>query len=394
MTASTSGLSIPGANTLARLGPLPPAPIQTSASSMASSLFQQLPRTLSFSSVASMSSVSTTFSELSNESLDDADTDAAVRNSNGPVFTGLNECNPLAPFVLEEVRAAVLVDLPRKTINDVWNSTQEIVMEGMLFKKGRARISRFVQPRVWKRRYFKLQSNGELTYYKRHTKRGGLSLADAKVRMCAGTSFRTCIVPKTGGSASTEWRFSIQTQCGEIVLSASTKIEMIRWLTVIRALCEARSSSVDLFMNVEIEVHPMTSADLVVSSPRTRRASRVTPVRHRAKSHYMAPPPKGQIGYNSHHYNTFSARAKNEAPEDFVSDANDTLGSPRSNIVSDVNDTIGSPRPRAQTTVRRAIFTKDKDWYERDGVLRLIKVNEVPATVYQPKYVMQVQVKI
>jgi hypothetical protein len=108
----------------------------------------------------------------------------------------------------------------------------------------------------------------------------------------------------------------------------------------------------------------------------------------------MAPPPKGQIGYNSHHYNTFSARAKNEAPEDFVSDANDTLGSPRSNIVSDVNDTIGSPRPRAQTTVRRAIFTKDKDWYERDGILRLIKVNEVPATVYQPKYVMQVQVKI
>lgn len=316
-----------------------------------------------------MSSVGTTFSDAEECSWDNV---AACRTSD---FMGLEENDPLGPFVHEEVKEAMLLPLPNKTTQTIWSNSQETIMEGMLFKKGRAQIHA-LQPRNWKHRYFKLNSNGELSYYKNHHKKGSVSLTGKNVRLCAGTSFRTCIEPKTGNSSSTEWRFSINTDNQEIVLAARTKNEMRKWISVLRALCEARSTSVQLIMNLEIEVNPKSMADMAMASPRTRAASLAAP-RRRAKSQAPAAPPQN-IEQNSHHYDTFSPKMQSEVPC-FNFD--------------DVQESTSPARLRSKT-VQHEVFTKTKDWNERDGVLRVIKINDVPATTYQPKYTMKVRVKI
>lgn len=327
-------------------------------------------------SMDTMSSVGTAYSESG--SWDD------VGAHEDEDFMGLEENDPLAPFVHEEVKEAVLVPLPINTVKTIWSPSYSTIMEGMLFKKGRAR-THSLQPRNWKHRYFKLQSNGDLCYYKNHHKKGSFSLTGKNVRLCAGTSFRTCIEPKTGHSRSTQWRFSIRTEHQEIVLAARTKNEMQKWLTVVRALCEARSSSVDLFMNLEIEVDPKTVADLATASPRTIAATqepRRESCRRRAQS-AMSPCRPNSIANYSHHFDTFTPKGCKEVQFDALASGNDTGGD------------LGERRVRANTIpVQSEIFTKAKDWNERDGVLRIVRINDVPPTVFQPKYTMKVQVKI
>jgi hypothetical protein len=322
---------------------------------------------------------STTYSE-DGYSWDDISADACRHDSNED-FAGLEENDGLGPLVHEQVKEATLVPLPHQAIKTIWGPLEETIMEGMLFKKGRAQ-THMLQPRTWKYRYFRLQSNGELAYYKNHHKKGSVSLTGKDVRLSAGTSFRTCIEPKTGNSNSTEWRLSVRTDQQEIVLAARTKNEMRKWLTYIRALCEARSSTVELVMKLEVEVNPKSMVDYLSERERAGKdKARESPGRGRAKSTLPRPRPKS-VAVNSHHYDTFSPRQDNGIPADEQS------------FDSDMGDALGSPRARAKTDVQQDLFLKSKDWYERDGVLRIIRISNVPSNVYQPKFTMKVQVKI
>lgn len=324
------------------------------------------------------STCSTTYSE-DGCSWGDIAPDACQHDSNED-FAGLEENDGLGPLVHEQVKEAVLVPLSQHAIKTIWSPIEQTIMEGMLFKKGRAQMHA-LQPRTWKYRYFKLQSNGELAYYKNHHKKGSVLLTGKDVRLSAGTSFRTCIEPKTGNSNSTEWRFSVRTDQQEIVLAARTKNEMRKWLTFIRALCEARSNTVELVIKLEVEVDPMSMVDYLSDTEKAGK-NKVQQLagRGRAKSALPRPRPKN-VAINSHHYDTFSPKENGGISDGHM-------------FESDMGDALGSPRARAKTDVRQDLVLKTKDWNERDGVLRIIKINNVPSNVYQPKFTMKVQVKI
>jgi len=134
-------------------------------------------------------------------------------------------------------------------------------------------------------------------------------------------------------------------------------------------------------MKLEVEVDPKSMATYVSEQESAGQdAVSESPGRRRAKSALPHPPPKC-VDINSHHYDTFSPR--------------EGEGSPAApNFDSDMGDALGSPRARAKTDAQREVFTKTKDWNERDGVLRIVKISDAPSNVYQPKFTMKVQVKI
>jgi len=158
----------------------------------------------------------------------------------------------LLSFVHNAVRQEVLgssIDFGLQSEGALFEAPKSSILKGYLFKKGHCRKN-------WRRRLIVLSSTGELAWYcDNGTKRGAMRLVDQQVEIRAGTTFRTCILRKTGKSPSTNWRFEVLTGLGEsLMLSCKNKQEMQKWIFHIYALCRVRSTFVNLAIFIEVKI--------------------------------------------------------------------------------------------------------------------------------------------
>ncbi|KAH9162940.1 hypothetical protein LEN26_000726 [Aphanomyces euteiches] len=119
------------------------------------------------------------------------------------------------------------------------------VKSGMLFKRGEGGL---FKRKNWKRRYFKLTPT-EFTYYCPNTGvvKGTVDLSECTV---GALEIMPEDCPKTGKSASTEWRVAINTPTRRFFISAPTEFEMQEWvdalMIVLQAFEKTRGSLCDL----------------------------------------------------------------------------------------------------------------------------------------------------
>ncbi|ETV91187.1 hypothetical protein H310_14188 [Aphanomyces invadans] len=111
------------------------------------------------------------------------------------------------------------------------HDSADSVKQGVLFKRGEGG---FLKRKTWKRRYFQL-CDAELRYYDtlNGVEKGKVLLStDDFVEIMP----KDC--PKTGDSASTQWRLALHTPTRRFLLSASTEFDMYRWAEAIARAVE------------------------------------------------------------------------------------------------------------------------------------------------------------